>query len=378
MDAHDDGPPEEEDEEEEQEDEYGDEGWTLGFLKERTAQFEKALRKHAVPAALAESLLSNLQTVEAEFSDDGSGEPRTASLTTRLSSSSDLPGVEFEVYVHNRSRWASVEFSAWLKWRPAGAAKWTRLGSAWLESAPDYGKVDTEEDFQNGGSLVQYEKCDTRLLTAAAVAHLQRALFGERPAAAVSADALVDLVLAASGWKLSALQTGWPGWLEQAFGLAAGAKVSKRYEPPNILDRQCEWAGRIFEEAEYEGEEEEEEEAAPPADEAGPLLRKHEQFAHGQPFEERARLLWEFVEQHGHLPWADPPWKRTISLFKRIGAMPAAGSAAVASLEQELAQSFARQRERRRLREEAELDGEEWDEEYDEEDDEEEDLPGRL
>jgi hypothetical protein len=169
----------------------------------------------------------------------------------------------------------------------------------------------------------------------------------------------------------------WRGG-EAVFGLAAGAKVSKRYEPPNILDRQCEWAGRIFEEAEYEGEEEEEEEAAPPADEAGPLMRKHEQFAHGQPPEERARLLWEFVEQHGHLPWADPPWKRTISLFKRIGAMPAAGSAAVASLEQELAQSFARQRERRRLREEAELDGEEWDEEYDEEDDEEEDLPGRL
>jgi len=373
---------------------HGDEGWTQGFLNERTKLLKKALKKHAAPSLLADSLLANLHTVLAEFESDGCGDPRTVRLETHLSCSADSPGLYLNVFVHNRMRWASNEFHASLSWKPATQAvlpalperskrikqlridawdkkrSWFRLGSAWLEDSPDYGRAERERDFDRP-SMVQYEKYDTRLLTAEAVGNIRAALFGDgslfslAASASVSQAALVDILIAASGWSIRALETGDCCWLEHAFCLAAGAPAPKDYEPPSIEDAQCAWADFIFEEADCEGEDEEEEE-----EETG--LRKHEQFAQGLPREERARLLWEFAEENGHLPWTEPPWMLSINRFKTIlntGHIPPEKWAEFIA---EAKRDWQREREQKRLREEAELNGGDWEKDGEEEEVEEE------
>lgn len=103
-------------------DSHGDGGWTQGFLNERTKLLKKALKKHAAPSLVADSLLANLHSVRAEFESDGSGDPRTVRLETHLSFSAVSPGLYLNVFVHNRMRRASNEFHASLSWKPATQA----------------------------------------------------------------------------------------------------------------------------------------------------------------------------------------------------------------------------------------------------------------
>jgi hypothetical protein len=335
---------------------------------------------------LADSLLANLHTISAEFQSDGCGDPRTVRLETHLSFSAASPGLYLNVFVHNRMRWASNEFQASLSWKPATQAvlpalpgrgkrlqqlrrdawdkrAWLRLGSAWLADSPEY---RSEEDFdRNSQSTVQYEKYDTRHLTAETVGNIRAALFGDgslfslAASAFVSQAALVDILIAASGWSIRALQTGECCWLEHAFCIAAGAPAPKDFEPPSITHAQCAWAEYIFEQAADEGEEEPE-----------------GLFAPGVSHEERARLLWEFAEENGHLPWTEPPWMLYINQFKRhfmnTDHIP---PEKWAELVADAKRNWHREQERKRLREEAELDGEDWEEEVEEEEiDEEEEV----
>jgi len=247
------GEEEELDEEDEggEDEELGEEEqWRQSFLKQRDCQFKGALKKHGVPAEVAASLQANLRTLTAEFSDDGNGDLRTASLRTQLSYGA-ASGLQLELFNHLRCRWASVEFVAFLKWRPtprAGAAtKWVALGTAWMEDAPDYGHRVDYDDYESGGSI-QYEKVDTRMLTAAAVTAMRTALFGDNEvaSASVSQGALVALILAASGWHMDRLNPARQSeWLEHAFRAAAGAPLPATsatklwtWHPPRWIGRK--------------------------------------------------------------------------------------------------------------------------------------------